>query len=86
MYFELSLSLTFRKDKSCLPCDEQQPLQESDCPSVAIPMRQAVTHALPPDGSHVVTVLAPSVTRQQSNRSHSSSVSSMYASKYYLKF
>lgn len=65
----------FRQNDYCIPCDEQQlqPLQQADCPSVIIPMRQAVTHALPPDGSHVVTVLAPSI--KQSKKIHNSASS-----------
>lgn len=71
----LILLILLRKSNSCLPCDEQQlqPLQDG---STFIPMRQAVTHALPPDGSHVVTVLAPSVTQKKNNRSQTSTTSS----------
>lgn len=64
-----------RENNSCLPCDEQQ-IQPFQGDSTVIPLRQAVTHALPPDGSHVVTVLAPSVTQKKNNRLQISPTSS----------
>ncbi|CAL1269676.1 unnamed protein product [Larinioides sclopetarius] len=38
--------------------------------SALVPLRQAVTHALPPDGSHVVTVLAPTGNQRDDTWPH----------------
>ncbi|GFR30951.1 protein patched [Trichonephila clavata] len=38
--------------------------------SAVVPIRQAVTHALPPDGSHVVTVLMPSGNQPEDTWPH----------------
>ncbi|XP_054706725.1 LOW QUALITY PROTEIN: protein patched homolog 1-like [Uloborus diversus] len=64
-YKLIDILCCFKGDLTEQDKEQMQGLRHSQsCPSVVVPIRQAVTHALPPDGGHVVTVLAPSANRQ----------------------
>ncbi|NP_001310737.1 protein patched-like [Parasteatoda tepidariorum] len=66
--------IDFSKSHSENVENHYQPLRAPPSSSSVV-LRQAVTHALPPDGSHVITVLAPSGGRQTNQSSQQTGAS-----------